>query len=92
MKIIGNRVLIKQEIPDNDNNIVIPDMYNLDPNIGIIKAVGSILNAKSGVTMPLSVKIGDRVLYSGFGYNIMNIDGEDLLLMKEDEIYGILND
>jgi chaperonin GroES len=70
--------------------IIIPDTAKEKPQEGIVIAAGTGKFDK-GQTVPLAVKEGDRVLFGKYSGSEIKIDGEELLIMKEDEILGILS-
>ena len=89
---LHDRVLIRrvQEAETVRGGIIIPDSAKEKPQEGIIIAVGTGRYEK-GQTVPLAVKEGDRVLFGKYSGSEIKIDGEELLIMKEDEILGILS-
>ncbi|MDP3524317.1 MAG: co-chaperone GroES [Hoeflea sp.] len=70
--------------------IIIPDTAKEKPQEGEIIAIGSGIRDDSGKLVPLDVKAGDRVLFGKWSGTEIKIDGEDLLIMKESDIMGIL--
>ena len=70
--------------------IIIPDTAKEKPQEGEVIAVGSGARDESGKLIPLDVKAGDRVLFGKWSGTEVKIDGEDLLIMKESDILGIL--
>ncbi|MGI9381787.1 MAG: co-chaperone GroES [Methyloligellaceae bacterium] len=70
--------------------IIIPDTAQDKPSEGKIVAVGSGARADDGKVVPLDVKKGDRILYGKWSGNEVKIDGEDLLIMKESDIMGVI--
>ena len=70
--------------------IIIPDTAKEKPQEGEIIAVGSGARDESGKLVPLDVKAGDRILFGKWSGTEMKIDGEDLLIMKESDIMGVL--
>ena len=89
---LHDRVLIRrvQEAETVRGGIIIPDTAKEKPQEGVIIAVGTGRYEK-GQTVPLAVKDGDRVLFGKYSGTEIKIDGETLLIMKEDEILGILS-
>ena len=59
------------------------------PQTGIVLAVGEGKRDKDGNLIPVPVKEGDRVLYGKFGGTEVNIEGEDVLIMRADDLYGV---
>lgn len=70
--------------------IIIPDTAKEKPQEGEIIAVGSGIRDDSGKLVPLDVKSGDRVLFGKWSGTEIKLDGEDLLIMKESDVMGIL--
>jgi len=88
---LHDRVLIRrvQEAETVRGGIIIPDSAKEKPQEGIIIAVGTGRYEK-GQTVPLAVKEGDRVLFGKYAGSEIKIDGEEFLIVKEEEILGIL--
>ncbi len=70
--------------------IIIPDTAQEKPSEGEIMAVGSGARDESGKLVKLDVKVGDRVLFSKWSGTEVKINGEELLIMKESDIMGIV--
>ena len=70
--------------------IIIPDTAKEKPQEGEIVAVGTGTRDDKGTVTPLDVKAGDRVLFGKWSGTEVKVDGEDLLIMKESDIMGIL--
>lgn len=70
--------------------IIIPDTAKEKPQEGEIVAVGAGARDESGKLVPLDVKEGDRVLFGKWSGTEVKIDGQDLLIMKESDIMGVL--
>ncbi len=70
--------------------IIIPDTAKEKPQEGEVVAVGSGARDESGKLVPLDVKAGDRVLFGKWSGTEVKLDGEDLLIMKEADIMGII--
>jgi chaperonin GroES len=70
--------------------IIIPDTAKEKPQEGEIIAIGSGIRDESGKLVPLDVKSGDRVLFGKWSGTEIKLDGEDLLIMKESDIMGVL--
>ena len=89
---LHDRVLLRPIEQDlkTPGGIIIPDTAKEKPMEGEIVAVGSGHRDENGKVTPLDVKAGDRVLFSKWAGTEVNIDGEDLLVMKESDIMGIL--
>jgi chaperonin GroES len=72
--------------------IIIPDTAQEKPQQGEVVAVGPGARGDDNELVPLDVKVGDRILFGKWSGTEVKIDGEDLLIMKESDIMGILED
>ena len=70
--------------------IIIPDTAKEKPQEGEIIAVGPGARDETGKLIPLDVKVGDRILFGKWSGTEVKIDGEDLLIMKESDIMGVI--
>jgi len=89
---LHDRVLVRR-LEQNDRTaggIIIPDTAKEKPAEGEIVAVGSGVRDEHGKLTPLDVKAGDTVLFSKWAGTEVTIDGEELLVMKESDVMGIL--
>lgn len=91
IKPLHDRVLIKriEEQEQVVGGIVIPDTAKEKPQQGEVVAVGEGKILKDGSRRPLDVKEGDRVLFGKYSGSEIKIDGEEFLIMREDEILGV---
>ena len=89
---LHDRVLIKrlEEQDEKHGSIIIPDSAKEKPQEGKVVAVGTGKVTEDGKTLPLTVKTGDRILFGKWSGSEVKIDGEELLIMKEEDILGIL--
>ena len=71
--------------------IIIPDTAKEKPQEGEVIAVGPGARDEAGKLAPLDVKVGDRILFGKWSGTDVKIDGEDLLIMKESDIMGVLD-
>jgi chaperonin GroES len=90
---LHDRVLVKRfsEEEKSKGGIIIPDTAKEKPIQGEIMAVGTGRVSEDGKVRPLDVKKGDRVLFGKYAGTEIKIDGEELLMMREEDILGILN-
>ena len=90
---LGDRVLIKrvEEEQKTKGGIIIPDTAKEKPQEGEVVAVGPGARDDSGALVELSVKAGDRILFGKWSGTEVKIDGEDLLIMKESDILGVID-
>ncbi len=70
--------------------IIIPDTAKEKPQEGEIIAVGPGARDEAGKLVPLDVKVGDRILFGKWSGTEVKIDGEDLLIMKESDVMGVI--
>ena len=91
-KPLHDRVLVRRvsEEEKSAGGIIIPDTAQEKPSEGEIVAVGSGIRADDGSIRELDVKAGDRVLFGKFGGTDVKVDGEDLLILRESDILGIV--
>ena len=89
---LHDRVLVKrlEETDERHGSIIIPDSAKEKPQEGKVIAAGTGRVTEDGKTLPLAVKAGDRVLFGKYSGSEVKIDGEELLIMKEEDILGIL--
>ena len=89
---LHDRVLVRRIEAEEKTagGIIIPDSAKEKPSEGEIVAVGSGTKAEDGKVAPLDVKAGDRVLFGKWSGTEVKLDGEDLLIMKESDIMGIV--
>ena len=89
---LHDRILVRR-IEDNETmrgSIIIPDSAKEKNQEGEVISVGKGKSNDEGKVFPLDVKAGDRILFGKWGGTEIKIDGEDFLIMKEDEVLGIL--
>ena len=89
---LGDRVLVKrvEEEEKTKGGIIIPDTAKEKPQEGEVVAVGSGAKAEDGKVTPLDVKSGDRILFGKWSGTEVKVDGEELLIMKESDILGVI--
>ncbi len=89
---LHDRVLVRRVESDEKTagGIIIPDSAKEKPSEGEVIAVGSGQKAEDGTVTPLDVEAGDRILFGKWSGTEVKIDGEDLLIMKESDILGIV--
>ncbi|MDP4840755.1 MAG: co-chaperone GroES [Alphaproteobacteria bacterium] len=90
-KPLHDRVLVRriEQNSKTSGGIIIPDNAKEKPIEGEILAVGSGARDDSGAIVPLDVKVGDTVIFGKWSGTEIKIDNEDLLIMKESDIFGI---
>jgi chaperonin GroES len=89
---LHDRVVIRRIEGDEKTKggIIIPDTAKEKPQEGEVIAVGPGARDESGKLVPLDVKAGDRVLFGKWSGTEVKIDGEDLLIMKESDVMGVI--
>ncbi len=89
---LHDRVIVKrvEEETTSAGGIVLPGSATEKPSEGEILAVGNGKVLDSGETRALEVKVGDKVLFGKYSGNEVKIDGEELIVMREEDIMGIL--
>lgn len=89
---LHDRVVIRPIEQDEKTagGIIIPDTAKEKPMQGEVVAAGNGMRTEDGKILPLDVKAGDRVLYGKWSGTEVRIDGEDLLIMKESDLLGVL--
>jgi len=92
LKPLQDRVLVKrlEEKEQVKGGIIIPDSAKEKPMEGKIVAVGNGKVKEDGSKQPLDLKAGDRVLFGKYAGQDVKIDDEELLIMREDDILGII--
>jgi chaperonin GroES len=93
VKPLGDRVLVQpiEQEEVKKGGIIIPDTAKEKPQEGKVIATGPGKRDDNGKLVPMDVKKGDRVLYSKYGGTEIKIDDKDHLIMREDDILGILD-
>ncbi|MEQ1783162.1 MAG: co-chaperone GroES [Hyphomonadaceae bacterium] len=89
---LHDRVLVKRvkEEEKTKGGIIIPDTVKEKPQEGKIVAVGSGIRGEDGKITPLDVKAGDRVLFGKWSGTEVTLEGEELIIMKESDILGVV--
>ena len=89
---LHDRVLVRRVEAEEKTagGIIIPDSAKEKPAEGEVVAVGAGSKAEDGKVTPLDVKAGDRVLFGKWSGTEVKVDGEDLLIMKESDILGVI--
>src|SRR5580704_17089227 len=73
-------------------SIIIPDTAKEKPSQGEVTAVGPGGRDESGILIPIDIKVGERVLFGQWSGTEVKLDGQDLLIMKESDIMGIIDE
>ncbi|KQW81996.1 co-chaperone GroES [Brevundimonas sp. Root1279] len=90
---LGDRVLVKrvEEESKTKGGIIIPDTAKEKPQEGEVVAVGPGLRDESGKVNALELKAGDRILFGKWSGTEVKLEGEDLIIMKESDVLGVLS-
>ncbi|MFM9956493.1 MAG: co-chaperone GroES [Phycisphaerales bacterium] len=95
VKPLGDKILVKRDEAETktSSGIFLPETAKDKPKSGIIQAVGTgALNTDTGARIPLSVKKGDRVIFSSYAGTEVKLDKDTLLIMSEDDILAVVED
>ncbi len=89
---LGDRLLVKriEEEDKSKGGIIIPDSAKEKPQEGKVVAVGKGKMLEDGKVVPLEVKDGDRILFGKYAGTDVKIEGEEHLIMREDDVLGII--
>jgi chaperonin GroES len=90
---LHDRILVRRTAEETKTagGIIIPDTAKEKPQRGEIVAAGKGRVSDDGKTMPLEVKVGDKVLFGKYSGTELKLNGEELLMMREEDILGIIN-
>ena len=89
---LHDRVIVKrvEEERKTASGIVIPDSATEKPDQGEVKAVGPGKKDEHGKVIAMDLKVGDRVLFGKYSGQTVKVDGEELLVMREEDIMGVV--
>jgi len=92
IKPIGDKVVVKQVEAEEKtaSGLYLPDSAKKKPQEGEVVAIGNGRVLDNGDRNSLTVKVGDRVLFSKYGGNEVNVDGDDFTILDEDQVYAII--
>jgi len=90
---LGDRILVKRvkEEERTKGGIIIPDTAKEKPQEGKVVAVGKGKRDDDGKLIPIEVKAGDKILFGKYSGSEFKLEGEDLLILREDDILGIID-
>jgi chaperonin GroES len=91
---LHDRIVVKRVTADEKTagGIIIPDTAQEKPSQGEVTAVGPGGRDEAGKLIPIDIKVGDRVLFGKWSGTEVKIDGQDLLIMKESDIMGVIEE
>ena len=89
---LHDRLVVRrlEEETTSAGGIVLPDSATEKPSQGEVLAVGPGKTLDNGDVKPLDVKVGDKVIFGQYGGSTVKLDGEELLILNESEIFGVL--
>ena len=89
---LQDRIIVKrlEEEENTKGGIIIPDSAKEKPQEGTVIAVGKGKMTEDGKLIPLDVKVGDRILFGKYSVTEVKIEGEEHLIMREEDILGII--
>ena len=89
---LSDRILVErvEEDQKTKGGIIIPDTAKEKPAEGKVVATGNGRMGEDGKLLPMDVKVGDRVLFSKYGGTEVKIDGTDYLIMRQDDVLGVV--
>ncbi len=93
IKPIRDNIVVKRMDDEEEKkigSIIIPDSAKEKPLTAEVVAVGSGKTLKDGKKVPLEVKVGDKVLVGKYSGSEVKLDGDELLILKEDEVLGVM--
>lgn len=90
---LGDRVLVRPQVGETTTafGIIIPDTAKEKPETGVVVAVGPGKKTDSGTVLPMSVKVGDKVMFSKYGFDEVKVAGVEYYLISEANILAILS-
>jgi chaperonin GroES len=94
IKPLGERIVLKvlESEERTKSGIVLPDTAKEKPQMGKVLAVGPGKVLDNGQRTSLDVKVGDKVLFAKYAGTEVKLDGEEYMVLKENDIFGIVND
>ena len=92
LKPLGDRLIVKpiEEEETTASGIVLPDTAKEKPQKGEVLAVGNGKILENGTKLPLDVKVGNKILFGKYTGTDIKIDGEEVLILREDEVLAVL--
>ena len=89
---LHDRVLVRRIEAEEKTTggIIIPDSAKEKPSEGEVVSVGSGARAENGTITPMDLKAGDKILFGKWSGTEVKVDGEDLLIMKESDVLGVI--
>jgi len=93
LKPLGDRIVVKalEAESQSSGGIILPDTAKEKPQQGEVLAVGPGKTLDNGKVSAVDVKVGDRIVYSKYGGTEIKVGGEDVIILRADDVLGILN-
>lgn len=91
---LHDKIIVRRDEAESQtaSGIFLPESSKDRPKTGVVEAVGDgKLNTETGDRIPLSVKAGDRVIFSSYAGTEIKLDGDELLIMSEDEVLAVID-
>ena len=91
LKPLGDRIIVKRDEAETTTSfgLVLATESKEKPCTGVVLAVGEGRRDKDGALLPMPVKAGDKVLYSKYGGTEVTVEGEEVLIVRADDLYGV---
>lgn len=91
-KPLGNHLVVEpiEKEERTAGGIILPETAKEKPQMGTVIAVGACKRLPNGEILPLSVKVGDRVLYAKYGGTTVKVDQKELLILSEDDVFAVV--
>jgi chaperonin GroES len=88
-----DRILVQRSEGEtrSKGGLILPDTAKEKPSEGVVLAIGHGRLGKEGELLPLAIKTGDRVVFGRYAGIEIKVDGEDRLVLREEDIYGVVN-
>ena len=89
---LQDRVVVKRQDEETTSSggIVLPGSATEKPQQGEVVAVGAGKKTEDGKVVPVDLKVGDQVIFGQYGGNTVKVDGDELLILNESEIFGVV--
>lgn len=91
---LHDKILVKRDeaASKTESGIYLPESSKDRPKTGVVQAVGTgALNTETGVRVPLSVRVGDKVIFSSYAGTELKLDGAEFLMMSEEDILAVID-
>ena len=91
LKPLGDRVIVKADEAEEKTagGLILAHDAKEKPQTGVVLAVGEGKMDKDGKLVPVPVKVGDKVLYGKYGGTEVSVNGEDVMILRSDDLYGV---